>query len=382
MSGISPPGTKLDSAQVIRRVYDEDNNKLRVDAQVTAVIGQVDCVIDASTGDNIAIANANGNELIVNADGTINVKVAEIALDQATDSIAIGDGTNLVAVNPDGSLNITDNGGSITVDGTVAVTATNLDVRDLAFLTDKVDVSNSVVALDAGTITALSNVTVVATDLDIRNLAFATDAVNVTGSTVALDGTTLTALENITIQNGAGVAAVNIQDGGNSITIDAVDLDIRNLSHTQDSIRLGDGTNLAQVTVSGELKTSDSSALSKLTDILTQLGMTLNTSDSATHTALSNILTQLGNGELVIGTEDGTVAGVQHVLTNNIRQMILNSKNRTQSQTYSTVNNRKQLDYIEYASATFPSATLRKSFTWADFGTKDQRVLNITWTVI
>lgn len=38
--------------------------------------------------------------------------------------------------------------------------------------------------------------------------------------TVALDTPTLTALENITVQNGAGAAAVNIQDGGNSITVD------------------------------------------------------------------------------------------------------------------------------------------------------------------
>lgn len=38
--------------------------------------------------------------------------------------------------------------------------------------------------------------------------------------TVALDTPTLAALESITVQNGAGAAAVNIQDGGNSITVD------------------------------------------------------------------------------------------------------------------------------------------------------------------
>ena len=42
--------------------------------------------------------------------------------------------------------------------------------------------------------------------------------------TVALDSATLTALENITVQNGAGAAAVNIQDGGNSITTDTTQL--------------------------------------------------------------------------------------------------------------------------------------------------------------
>ena len=42
--------------------------------------------------------------------------------------------------------------------------------------------------------------------------------------TVMLDGASLSALESITVQNGSGVNAVNIQDGGNSITVDAVSL--------------------------------------------------------------------------------------------------------------------------------------------------------------
>lgn len=64
------------------------------------------------------------------------------------------------------------------------------------------------------------SLTVDANNLDIRDLAFATDKVDVSGSTVALDSTTLAALESITVQNGAGASAVNIQDGGNSITVD------------------------------------------------------------------------------------------------------------------------------------------------------------------
>jgi hypothetical protein len=95
-------------------------------------------------------------------------------------------------VESDGSINVNDNGGSITVD------ATDLDIRDLVFATDKVDVSGS--------------------------------------TNVGLDAATLAALESITVQNGAGAAAVNIQDGGNSITVDAVDLDIRDLDAATDSV--------------------------------------------------------------------------------------------------------------------------------------------------
>ena len=56
---------------------------------------------------------------------------------------------------------------------------------------------------------------------------FATDKVDVSGSTVELGATTLAALE--------------------SITLVATDLDIRDLSHTQDSIKIGDGTDFLAV---------------------------------------------------------------------------------------------------------------------------------------
>lgn len=98
---------------------------------------------------------------------------------------AAGDALN---INADGSVPITDNGGSLTVDGTVE-----------------------------------------------------------------LGATTLAALESITVQNGAGGAAVNIQDGGNSITVDAVDLDIRDLSHSQDSVKIGDGTDFLAVNADGSI---------------------------------------------------------------------------------------------------------------------------------
>lgn len=84
----------------------------------------------------------------------------------------------------------------------VPVSATNLDVRDLAFASDKVDVSGSSVSA-----TVSGSVTVSATDLDIRNLT-ATDVVTVTGGAgqtadvkVTLDG------EVIELPNGAATLA-------------------------------------------------------------------------------------------------------------------------------------------------------------------------------
>lgn len=106
------------------------------------------------------------------------------------DSVIVSDGTNNLAINSDGSLN-------------AVVTATDLDIRNLVFATDKVDVSGSVVALDAGTLAALEDITVSATDLDIRDLVFATDKVDVSGS---------------------------------AVTVSATDLDIRDLSSATDSV--------------------------------------------------------------------------------------------------------------------------------------------------
>lgn len=107
---ISGPGTNLDAPQVIRRVYDEPNNRIRVDAEVTAQIGELDVHITAASGDNIAITNQDGtNPLVINPDGSINTNttITDIHINQATDSVAIGDGTTLVTVTPNRGLNVT-----------------------------------------------------------------------------------------------------------------------------------------------------------------------------------------------------------------------------------------------------------------------------------
>lgn len=174
-------------------------------------------------------------------DGDVVVKIADATVP-----------SQQLKVESDGSINVRDNGGSLTVD------ATDLDIRDLAFATDSVDVSGSVVALDAPTLAALESITVQngagasavnvqdggnsitvdAIDLDVRDLVFATDKVDVSGSSdISLSASTLATLESITVQNPSGAGAVNIQDGGNSITVDATDLDIRDLSASQDKVQ-------------------------------------------------------------------------------------------------------------------------------------------------
>ncbi len=96
---------------------------------------------------------------------------------------------------------------------------------------------------------------------------------------------------NVTVDNAAGVAAVNIQDGGNVITVDgtvsvtepvtvdATDLDIRNLAHTQDSVRIGDGTDLALVSAAGALLVDASATTQPVSNAgLTELAGAINAS--------------------------------------------------------------------------------------------------------
>jgi len=131
--------------------------------------------------------------------------------------------------------------------GTPAIPITYINPN--TYLAQIVSYTSNLVSIEAGTPDALGQTTMSAS----MPVTIASDqtALPVTdnGGSLTVDGTvslspaTLTALENITVQNGAGAAAVNIQDGGNSITVDAIDLDIRDLDCATDSVSIcSDGT--------------------------------------------------------------------------------------------------------------------------------------------
>jgi hypothetical protein len=72
------------------------------------------------------------------------------------------------------------------------------------------------------------------------------------------DGDKLTS----TLVSGKQALDVNVVNA--SIVVTATDLDIRDLSHTQDSVRIGDGTDLALVSAAGELQVRDNDANTSL----------------------------------------------------------------------------------------------------------------------
>lgn len=163
---------------------------------------------------------------------------------------------------------------------------------------------------------------VTATNLDIRDLVFATDKADVSGSTnLGLDAATLAALESITVQNGAGAAAVNIQDGGNVISVDSVDLDIRDLDASQDNVEawLKDEAGNA-FTTSNPLPVSISAASpgDEINDYKTAAAVAAAASDNHdyTVTALKTLLlsqvvaSASGKAKIEIQIETGVATGI------------------------------------------------------------------------
>lgn len=160
------------------------------------------------------------------------------------------DGQSVLSYLRDGDGNsISSTGGALHVElqnASIAVTATDLDIRNLVFADDKVDVSGSsnVAVVDGG-----GSLTVDAVDFDIRNLAFATDKVDVSGSSVTVSASDLD-IRDLAFATDSVTAH---QGGSWSVTASATDFDIRDLSHAQDSIRIGDGTDFLAVNADGSI---------------------------------------------------------------------------------------------------------------------------------
>lgn len=91
------------------------------------------------------------------------------------------------------------------------------------------------------TSTGALNSVVTATDLDIRDLSHTQDSVKVG------DGTDFLAI--------AADGSIAVTDNGGSLTVDATNLDIRDLTHVSDSVKIGDGTDFAAISATGEVST-------------------------------------------------------------------------------------------------------------------------------
>jgi hypothetical protein len=227
-------------------------------------------IVDGTLTSQALTVNADGSLNITDNGGSITVDGTDLDirdLDAAQDSVAISDGTDTLAINADGSLNAT-------------VTATNLDIRDLAFATDKVDVSGSTIGITA-------------TDLDIRDLAFATDSV--------------------TAHQG-GSWTVTADQGTSPWVVSAADLDVRDLTHVSDSVKIGDGTDLLAVNADGSINVvvTDGTPGTPVNDYNTAAAVAGGSTSTHTYTSTGNFnLTQVefassGRGKIEVQVNGAT----------------------------------------------------------------------------
>lgn len=310
MPGPNAPYTQLDADQVLKQSFDETNDRLRVDASVTAVVAGV--TLDAATSD-IAIADRiTGDLLKVNPDGSIDANVVVSA--SGGDNIAISDGTHTLDINSDGSIN---------------VKATDLDIRNLTFATDKVDVSGS-------------SVSVTATDLDIRNLSALQDNVAIS------NGTTSLAINLDGSINVAGVAT--------ETTLSSVETSVQSIDTKLPTL----GPNVAANSISVTLATNEAPLPINL--------------DAFTNVDPDSVQ--------LVGSINGTKTGTKYGIVNNLRLQILDSHDRIAAFTYADFGTKNQrITQINYTSGTFPGTTVQRQFSYSLVGTNYRRD-NETWAIV
>lgn len=122
------------------------------------------------------------------------------------------------------------------LNASITVTATDLDIRDLSYSTDSIqiiDADGDALAIAAdGSLTA----TVTATDLDIRDISHLVDSIQVG------DG------NDIMLVNG---------DGSINAVVTATDLDIRDLTAASDSVAISDGSDTLAIESDGSINVNN-----------------------------------------------------------------------------------------------------------------------------
>lgn len=85
---------------------------------------------------------------------------------------------------------------------------------------------------------------------------------------------------------------------------------------------------------------------------------------------------------LIVGSEDGTKTGLKHAFVNNLRLQVLDSHDRVADFTYADFGTKNQrITRVDYSSATFPGSTVRRDFTYTLVGNNYRRD-DETWTIV
>lgn len=155
-----------------------------------------------------------------------------------------------------------------------------------------------------------------------------------------------------------------------SVVIGTIDV---NIQHTEDSIRLGDGTNyLTSSQVSGKNGLDVNIINSTPIPVTIPGGLSINI--DAFNSTPDNIL--------LVGSQNGTTTGNKYGFVNNERQQILAAHDREDNYTWADFGLRTQrVTRIDYTSSTFSGITVRKDFTYS-FVNNNYQLDTVNWSIV
>lgn len=341
MPGPNTPYTQLSSDQVLQQSFDESTDRIRVDASVTASIG--DIKIDAEESDIAIKDRVTDNLLAIENDGSINVNVN---IDAASgDNIAISNGTNQLSIESDGSINVNISGGATEAKQDSQITILNsIDSK----LTAPISVNASSLPLPTGAATEAKQ------DSQITQLT------NISNTLTDIDNGIPASLGQQNMANSMPVVLASDQTSlplsTNAATESKQDSQITVLN----SINAGIPESLGQQTMSASMPVV-------LSSDQTPINVNATLSDEPVK---------------ISGTEDGTASGTEYGFVYNQKQQILASQDREEEYTYADFGTKDQrITRVEYSSATFPGITVRRDFNYTLISAKYRRDSSV-WSIV
>lgn len=409
---ISPNNTRLDANQVLIRAYDEPNNRLRVDAQVTASIGTLDVIIDAAGGDNIAISDGV-NTLEINPDGSINIAATNLDIrDLVYTQDTVGayvragtDGDPISSLNYGGSewlqtasnlvdssgvplnvtggnLNVIINSGSISFNGQYNEdsTANNGDVG-LSILAVRQDslINSTSSDGDYSNLKTTQLGELYTHDVDLKNLLTTIDSNIDIISNCVVAGSLNVAVTSSVLPSGAATEATlaNIDSKINT-TINGVKVDAYINNQPPDpstgTLQLAGNTTLTNI--NNKLPTLGPQTVSN------SISVTLATNQPSIAIDANGFDATNPDSIQLVGSIDGTSTGSKYGFINNLRQQIMSTQNRQSAVTYADFGSKDQrITRIDFTSALFPGYTVRKDFLYVLDSGRYRRT-NINWSIV
>ena len=205
-----------------------------------------------------------GNKLDVNASVTLETAyVDDSAFTIGTDKVNaqgfLADETATDSVD-EGDIGLA----RMTLDRRMITSSEQSGTWNIGTVTAVTDITNVVSVDDNGASLTVDNTTLsvvgggteaAALRVTIANDSTGLLSIDDNGGSLTVDGTVAATQSGVwNIGTVASITAdVNIADGGNSITVDAVALDIRALSDATDSVQIGDGTDTLAVNTDGSI---------------------------------------------------------------------------------------------------------------------------------